>query len=51
MNILHYTIGLPPARRGGSVLYAYDLMRQQSRVIMFMLWFVVIHYFGGMYVR
>ena len=31
MNILHYTFGLAPARRGGSVQYAYDLMRQQSR--------------------
>lgn len=30
MNILHYTIGLPPKRNGGSVLYAYDLMRQQA---------------------
>lgn len=31
MTILHYTIGLPPKRRGGSVQYAYDLMQEQSR--------------------
>ena len=31
MNILHYTIGLPPIRRGGSVLYAYSLMKEQSK--------------------
>lgn len=31
MNILHYTIGLPPERRGGSVRYASDLMAEQRR--------------------
>lgn len=31
MNILHYTIGLPPTRHGGSVQYAYDLMVEQSK--------------------
>lgn len=31
MNILHYTIGLPPTRHGGSVQYAYDLMLEQKR--------------------
>lgn len=31
MAILHYVIGLPPKRRGGSVQYAYDLMCEQSR--------------------
>lgn len=31
MNILHYTIGLPPIRRGGSVQYAFDLMQEQSK--------------------
>lgn len=31
MNILHYTIGLPPKRHGGSVQYAYDLMQEQAR--------------------
>lgn len=31
MNILHYTIGLPPRRHGGSVQYAFDLMREQSK--------------------
>lgn len=31
MNILHYTIGLPPQRHGGSVQYAYDLMREQAK--------------------
>lgn len=31
MTILHYTIGLPPKRRGGSVQYASDLMQEQSK--------------------
>lgn len=31
MNILHYTIGLPPERHGGSVQYAYDLMMEQTK--------------------
>lgn len=31
MAILHYTIGLPPYRHGGSVQYAYDLMHEQSK--------------------
>lgn len=31
MNILHYTIGIPPTRHGGSVQYAYDLMLEQSK--------------------
>ena len=31
MNILHYTIGLPPTRHGGSVQYANDLMNEQIR--------------------
>lgn len=31
MNILHYTIGLPPTRHGGSVQYASDLMHEQAR--------------------
>lgn len=30
MNILHYTIGLPPKRNGGSVQYASDLICEQS---------------------
>lgn len=31
MSILHYTIGLPPTRRGGSLQYANDLILEQSR--------------------
>lgn len=31
MNILHYTIGLPPRRSGGSVQYAHDLIVEQQR--------------------
>lgn len=31
MSVLHYTIGLPPKRRGGSVQYAYDLIREQAK--------------------
>ena len=31
MSILHYTIGLPPERRGGSVQYANDLMFEQLK--------------------
>lgn len=31
MHILHYTIGLPPERNGGSIQYAHDLMLEQSR--------------------
>lgn len=31
MNILHYTIGLPPRRHGGSVQYSHDLMKEQIR--------------------
>lgn len=31
MTILHYTIGLPPKRHGGSVQYASDLMHEQAR--------------------
>lgn len=31
MNILHYTIGLPPTRHGGSVQYAFDLMKEQAK--------------------
>ena len=31
MSILHYTIGLPPARNGGSIQYAHDLMSEQLR--------------------
>jgi len=31
MNILHYTIGLPPVRRGGSVQYANDLIHEQAK--------------------
>lgn len=31
MAILHYTIGLPPYRHGGSVQYAYDLMHEQYK--------------------
>lgn len=31
MNILHYTIGIPPNRRGGSIQYAFDLMIEQVR--------------------
>jgi len=30
MNILHYTIGLPPNRSGGLTKYATDLMKTQS---------------------
>ncbi|MDE5725380.1 MAG: glycosyltransferase [Duncaniella sp.] len=30
MNILHYTIGLPPERNGGSVVYAHSLIKSQS---------------------
>lgn len=30
MNILHYTLGLPPARSGGLTKYATDLMVKQS---------------------
>ncbi len=30
MNILHYTLGLPPARSGGLTKYATDLMIMQS---------------------
>lgn len=32
MAILHYTIGLPPGRNGGSVQYAYGLMTEQAKV-------------------
>ncbi len=31
MAILHYTIGLPPTRNGGSVHYAYSLIMEQAR--------------------
>lgn len=31
MSILHYTIGLPPERNGGSVQYAYGLMTEQAK--------------------
>ncbi|MDE6479940.1 MAG: glycosyltransferase [Muribaculaceae bacterium] len=31
MNILHYTIGLPPYRHGGSIQYANDLIQEQSK--------------------
>lgn len=31
MNILHYTIGLPPERSGGSVVYAHSLIKAQAR--------------------
>ena len=31
MSILHYTIGLPPERNGGSVQYAFGLMREQAK--------------------
>ena len=31
MTVLHYTIGLPPTRMGGSVQYAYDLMMEQAK--------------------
>lgn len=31
MSLLHYTIGLPPRRHGGSVQYAADLISQQSK--------------------
>ena len=31
MAILHYTIGLPPIRNGGSVQYACDLIKEQSK--------------------
>lgn len=31
MAILHYTIGLPPERNGGSVQYAYGLMSEQAK--------------------
>lgn len=31
MNILHYTIGLPPIRHGGSVQVAHDLIKEQIR--------------------
>ena len=31
MSILHYTIGLPPERNGGSVQYAYGLMSEQAK--------------------
>lgn len=30
MSILHYTIGMPPERNGGSVQYAFDLIKEQS---------------------
>ena len=30
MHILHYTIGLPPERNGGSIQYANDLMHEQA---------------------
>lgn len=32
MSVLHYTIGLPPERNGGSVQYAYGLMTEQAKV-------------------
>ena len=31
MAILHYTIGLPPTRNGGSVQYAYGLIMEQAK--------------------
>ena len=31
MAILHYTLGLPPERNGGSLLYAYSLMLVQQK--------------------
>jgi len=31
MRVLHYTVGLPPERNGGSIQYANDLMREQAR--------------------
>ncbi|WP_080903454.1 glycosyltransferase [Parabacteroides sp. Marseille-P3160] len=31
MNILHYTLGLPPYRKGGLTKYATDLMMEQTK--------------------
>ena len=31
MNIMHYIIGLPPERHGGSIQYAYSLMLEQAK--------------------
>lgn len=31
MNILHYSLGLPPYRTGGLTKYSFDLMREQVR--------------------
>lgn len=31
MNILHYTLGLPPERHGGSIQYVADLITQQVK--------------------
>ncbi len=31
MRILHYSLGLPPARSGGMTRYAIDLMQEQSK--------------------
>ena len=32
MNILHYSLGFPPYRRGGMTKYCIDLMVEQLRV-------------------
>ena len=32
MNILHYSLGFPPYRRGGMTKYCIDLMAEQLRV-------------------
>lgn len=31
MNILHYSLGLPPYRTGGLTKYSFDLMKEQAR--------------------
>ncbi|MBN1036877.1 MULTISPECIES: glycosyltransferase [Clostridium] len=31
MNILHYSLGLPPYRTGGLTKYSFDLMREQAK--------------------
>ncbi|MGL4850567.1 MAG: glycosyltransferase [Clostridium sp.] len=31
MNIMHYTLGLPPYRSGGLTKYSWDLMKEQAR--------------------
>lgn len=32
MNILHYSLGFPPFRRGGMTQYCLDLMIEQTKV-------------------